>query len=110
MPNMPPDIAYEHASTLSIQDHFDRSSGSWKQPFEGPLWSVVFHAHKKGLMGKDRKVAIIDSGFDLGIKRLKDAARGSCVQEITIGRGNGPRNNGCVADKRDRATSHSRPV
>ena len=85
MLEMPPDISYERASTLSIEDHFDRSSGSWKQPFEGPLWSVVFHAHKQGLMGKDRKVAIIDSGFDLGIKRLKDAARGSCVQESRLG-------------------------
>ncbi len=85
MLEMPPDISYERASTLSIEDHFDRSSGSWKQPFEGPLWSVVFHAHKKGLRGKDRKVAIIDSGFDLGIKRLKDAARGSCIQESRLG-------------------------
>jgi tetratricopeptide (TPR) repeat protein len=85
MLNKPPELSYEHAGTLSIEDHFDRSTGSWKQPFEGPLWSVVAHAHQKGMRGKDRTVAIIDSGFDLGIKRLSEAALGSCAQESRLG-------------------------
>lgn len=84
-PNRPSNISYEHATELSIEDHFDCSSETWKQPFQGPLWSVVSHAQRSGLSGKDRTVAVIDSGFDLGINRLNVASLGSCAQESQVG-------------------------
>ena len=84
-PNRPSNISYEHATKLSIEDQFDCTSETWKQPFQGPLWSVVSHAQRSGLSGKGRTVAVIDSGFDLGINRLNVASLGSCAQESQVG-------------------------
>ncbi len=83
--NRLPEISYEHADVPAIEDHFDRATESWKQPFKGPLWSVVAHARKNGLTGEGRTVAIIDSGFDLSIKKLNEATLGGCVQESQPG-------------------------
>lgn len=76
-----PEIEYENADELRLEQHFNCSTESWIRPFGGPLWSVVEQSHQKGLKGQNRNIAIVDSGFDLSIKRLEDAALGACIQE-----------------------------
>lgn len=50
---------------------YDSTSDRWGVEFGGNLWKAVDHARSLGRTGKERTVAIIDSGIDTSIPRLK---------------------------------------
>lgn len=50
---------------------YNPATESWNIPREGDFWEAVQHAHTIGLRGNGQRVAIIDSGCDLSIPRLK---------------------------------------
>ena len=81
MGNTDPEIVLESVDEVPLEQHFDRVKEVWNKPFDGPLWSVVAYSHEQGQKGQGRRIAIVDSGFDMGIGRVEDAALGSCVQE-----------------------------
>jgi hypothetical protein len=51
---------------------YDRRTGQWSVRFDSPFWKAVGHAHELGRRGQGRRVAIVDSGCDLTIPRLRD--------------------------------------
>ena len=62
----------ESASTVQqILNAYDRNADAWQTPFDGPFWKAVRHAHSLGRRGEGQRVALIDSGCDLSIPRLR---------------------------------------
>ena len=50
---------------------YNAATDQWNFPREGDFWEAIRHAHKIGWRGQGRCVAIIDSGCDLTIPRLR---------------------------------------
>jgi hypothetical protein len=63
------------ASTTSLLDQYDAQADLWKINFEGPFWEAVRIAHARGKTGSGWKIAIIDSGCNREIPRLKNRIR-----------------------------------
>ena len=59
------------SSVESILNAYDGTSESWNVPLIGSFWEVVHHAHELRRRGQGNRVAIIDSGCDLSVPRLK---------------------------------------
>ncbi len=57
-------------ATLALLAHYDSSLGRWTFPETGRLWEAVEHAHALDRRGAGRRIAIIDSGFDLSYAAL----------------------------------------
>jgi hypothetical protein len=73
---------------------YDAAKQSWTLQKAGDLWDSVRIAHNAGLTGRDRRVAVIDGGFDTAVGPLgkpncsvlvsanpgrKETAHGTCV-------------------------------
>lgn len=67
---------------------YDPATDTWNIPREGDFWEAVQHAHAIGWRGNGRRVAIIDSGCDLTIPRLK--RRVGKVQNLVPAPAEGP--------------------
>lgn len=50
---------------------YDPAADRWAFSFDSPFWKAVRHAHELGHRGAGRRVAVVDSGFDLSIPRLR---------------------------------------
>jgi hypothetical protein len=62
----------ESAATVQkVLDAYDRAADGWRSPFDAPFWKAVRHAHSRGRRGRGERVALIDSGCDLSIPRLR---------------------------------------
>lgn len=59
------------AAAKGVVNGYDPVANQWAFSFDGPFWEAVKHAHELDLRGTGRRVAIIDSGCDLGIPRLR---------------------------------------
>ena len=55
----------------SILCSYDNASDSWKTPLVGNFWQALEHAHRLGRRRQGSRVAIIDTGCDTSIPRLK---------------------------------------
>lgn len=58
----------------SLLSGYDRAAGTWSFPRVGDFWDTVAEAHRRGLRGAGKRIAIIDSGFDLSIAALAAAS------------------------------------
>lgn len=72
---------------------YNSVSDEWLLPREGPFWEAVKGAHNDGHLGKKKRVAIIDSSFDLSIPRLNHQAGGATLLQ---GRSNEPKSHGTL--------------
>jgi hypothetical protein len=54
-----------------IVQGYDPRGDQWAFSFDSPFWKAVKHANELGHRGAGERVAIIDSGCDLGISRLR---------------------------------------
>lgn len=59
------------AAAKGVVSGYDSAANRWAFSFDSPFWKAVKHAHELGYRGARRRVAIIDSGCDLSIPRLK---------------------------------------
>jgi hypothetical protein len=59
------------ASSGRLLDAYDATQDCWNVPFKGPFWDAVAHAHTLGQRGAGRRIAVIDTAFDLTIPALK---------------------------------------
>lgn len=79
-----PDVPFCELESLSgsqqLLKAYDSETDSWRFPKEGPFWESVKVAHRRGLRGQGRKVAIIDSGCNTDYPRLKQ--RVDCYKPI----------------------------
>ncbi|WP_315706785.1 MULTISPECIES: hypothetical protein [unclassified Bradyrhizobium] len=70
-----PALQYAGAAAEALIAGYDRSSGSWAFPRLGPFWDAVAEVHRRGQRGFGRRIAILDSAFDLSVPVLAhDAA------------------------------------
>lgn len=63
-----------------LVDHFDRKTGCWDLPLQGDFWEAIAEAHRHGVRGQGRRIAIIDGAFDLQVPTLEAAATGALHQ------------------------------
>ncbi len=61
---------YDSASALLR--HYDREQSVWDLPRQGEFWDAVALAHGLGRRGAGRRIAVIDSGFDLTLPALRE--------------------------------------
>jgi len=67
-------LKFESAFTaVKVIKGYDPAANKWAFRFEGAFWDAVKHAHNIGFRGAGRRVAIIDSGCDLRIPRLRQS-------------------------------------
>lgn len=59
------------AAAKGVVNGYDSVANRWAFSFDSPFWKAVKHAQELGHRGSGRRVAIIDSGCDLGIPRLR---------------------------------------
>ncbi|MCX6538403.1 MAG: S8 family serine peptidase [Acidobacteria bacterium] len=59
------------AAAREVIDGYDSASDQWTLSFESPFWHAVTHAQSLGRRGAGRRIALIDSGCDLTIPRLR---------------------------------------
>jgi hypothetical protein len=57
-------------SASALLRHYDREQSVWDLPRQGEFWDAVALAHGLGRRGAGRRIAVIDSGFDLTIPAL----------------------------------------
>ena len=57
-------------ATLALLAEYDTSLRRWTFPETGALWEAVEHAHALDRRGAGRRIAVIDSGFDLSYAAL----------------------------------------
>jgi hypothetical protein len=70
-----PALQYAGAAAEALIAGYDRSNGSWAFPRLGPFWDAVVEAHRRGQRGFGRRIAILDSAFELSVPILAhDAA------------------------------------
>jgi hypothetical protein len=69
-----PVLQYAGAAAEALIAGYDRSSGSWAFPRLGPFWDAVAEAHRRGQLGFGRRIAILDSAFDLSVPTLAHEA------------------------------------
>lgn len=60
------------AAAKRVVKGYDPIANRWSFSFNSPFWKAVKHAHELGHRGAGRRVAIIDSGCDLGIPKLRE--------------------------------------
>jgi hypothetical protein len=60
------------ASAASVVHGYDAVEDRWNFSFDSSFWKAVRHAHALGFTGDGQKVAIIDSGCNLGLRRLAE--------------------------------------
>ena len=65
-----PRLDYAGPEAERLLAGYDRASGDWAFPRTGPFWEAVALAHAAGLRGAGRRIAILDSAFDLTIPAL----------------------------------------
>lgn len=70
------------ASQRFFEAIFDPSAGGVSLPVNGDFLRAAEVAHREGLRGAGRTVAVLDSGFDMTIKSLRDAALETSVTSI----------------------------
>lgn len=59
------------AAAKGVVNGYDSGANRWAFSFDSQFWKAVKHAQELGRRGAGRRVAIIDSGCDLGIPRLR---------------------------------------
>jgi hypothetical protein len=65
-------LEFEGAAVArQVVDGFNPMTNKWAFSFDSPFWKAIKHAHELGRKGIDRRVAIIDSGCDLTIQKLR---------------------------------------
>lgn len=70
-------LRYESANAAeTLLKSYDCASGDWAFPRIGDFWDMVFEAHRRGIRGAGKRIAIVDSGFDLSIPALAAASGG----------------------------------
>lgn len=70
-----PALQYAGAASEALIAGYDRASGNWTFPRLSPFWDAVVEAHRRGQRGFGRRIAILDSAFDLSMPILAyDAA------------------------------------
>ncbi len=70
-----PALQYAGAASEALIAGYDRASASWAFPRLGAFWDAVAEAHQRGHRGFARRIAILDSAFDLSVPILAhDAA------------------------------------
>ena len=81
------------AAARGVVDGYNSVTNRWTFSFDSPFWKAIKHAHELGRRGTDRRVAIIDSGCDLSILRLRqrvDAVKSfvpGAADQDTLGHG-----------------------
>ncbi|WP_376095367.1 S8 family serine peptidase [Roseomonas sp. CCTCC AB2023176] len=64
---------------------YDADRHDWRFPRSGEFWETVAEAHRRGLTGRGRRAAVIDTAFDLDVPRLAAAAGGAVRQAARAG-------------------------
>jgi hypothetical protein len=73
-PSDSPQMFYEgFGAADALLSGYDPSTGAWTFPRTGPFWSAVERAHAAGYRGAGRRIAIIDSAFDMSVPALARA-------------------------------------
>ena len=67
-------------SAKSILRKYNPQNDEWDFPRTGEFWDAVRTAHNNGFTGEGQTIAVIDSGFDLKIPKLKTQSGGKVEQ------------------------------
>jgi tetratricopeptide (TPR) repeat protein len=59
------------AAAREVVKGYDSASNRWAFSFDSPFWKAIRHAQNLGRRGTGHRVAIIDSGYDSRISRLR---------------------------------------
>lgn len=71
-------------SAESILNKYNPLTDEWDFPKTGEFWDAVRMAHKNGFVGEGQTIAVIDSGFDLKIPKLKVQSGGKVEQKAGL--------------------------
>ncbi len=71
-------------SAESILKKYNPQTDEWDFPKTGEFWDAVSMAHKNGFTGEGQTIAVIDSGFDLKIPKLKTQSGGKVEQKAGL--------------------------
>ena len=70
--DMPRRVKLEAVDSVDeILNGYDSEADCWNFSFQSDFWKAVSVAHERGVRGQGRRVAIIDSGCNLTIPRLR---------------------------------------
>lgn len=68
-----------HTESENLIDNYDPVSDTWGFPQDSEFWDAVKEAHRNGVRGQQKRIAIIDGAFDFNIPKLASQAERGIV-------------------------------
>jgi subtilisin family serine protease len=70
---------------ITLLSQYDRARGDWDFRRTGRFWEAVEEGKRRGLTGQGKRVAVIDSAFDLSFPTITGASAGTLRKRAPLG-------------------------